>query len=69
MTSGESGRLVRGVPERTEWRKSSASKDGSCVEVSFSPDRALVRDSRNPAGGPLRFPAHAWRAFLGDVRR
>lgn len=48
------------------WRKSSYSggaEDGDCVEVSLSGD-ALVRDSKNPAGGVLTFSFAAWEKFL-----
>jgi len=48
------------------WRKSSysgATEDGDCVEVSLALD-ALVRDSKNPAGGTLTFSSTAWKNFL-----
>ncbi|MEU3642035.1 DUF397 domain-containing protein [Lentzea sp. NPDC034063] len=48
------------------WRKSSYSggaEDGDCVEVSLSFD-ALVRDSKNPAGGVLTFGSAAWANFV-----
>lgn len=49
------------------WRKSSYSGGGNndnCVEVAFSGLVAGVRDSKNPLGGPLAFPASAWQRFL-----
>lgn len=49
------------------WRKSSRSgggNQGNCVEVAFSGLVAGVRDSKNPVGGPLAFPASAWQRFL-----
>lgn len=48
------------------WRKSSYSggtEDSDCVEVSLASD-ALVRDSKNPAGGVLTFGATAWANFV-----
>ncbi|SFR30060.1 protein of unknown function [Lentzea waywayandensis] len=48
------------------WRKSSYSggtEDSDCVEVSVAAD-ALVRDSKNPAGGVLTFGAIAWANFV-----
>ncbi|MGH3859671.1 DUF397 domain-containing protein [Actinokineospora sp.] len=44
-----------------EWRKSSfSSPNGAeCVEIAFSAT-VRVRDSKNPIGGTLSFPANAW---------
>jgi hypothetical protein len=42
------------------WRKSSFSGDtGNCVEVAVSVEAVAVRDSKNPAGPRLEFPASA----------
>jgi hypothetical protein len=52
-----------------EWAKSSYSNNGggSCVE--WAPATAAtgtvpVRDSKNPSGPALTFPAPAWTAFV-----
>ncbi|KAA2264611.1 DUF397 domain-containing protein [Solihabitans fulvus] len=49
------------------WRKSSRSgaddKDVDCVEVAPLPDAVAVRDSKNPSGPMLVFPATAFAAF------
>jgi hypothetical protein len=48
-----------------EWRKSSYS-DGAngCVEISWPRlEGVAVRDSKNPGGPTLTFPAANWRAF------
>ncbi|WP_328547392.1 DUF397 domain-containing protein [Streptomyces platensis] len=53
------------------WRKSSYSDGGedNCVEVSDGfPGAVPVRDSKNPTGGVLFFPAAAWSAFIGGVK-
>ncbi|MFT7838564.1 DUF397 domain-containing protein [Saccharothrix sp. BKS2] len=53
------------------WRKASTSQadpQSSCVEVRFSAGRAVVRDSKNTAGGTLAFPPGAWLAFLAARR-
>jgi hypothetical protein len=53
------------------WTKSSHSGgNGACLEAS-SPARDLlaVRDSKDPAGPGLGFPAGSWSAFLGAVAR
>ncbi|MCZ1008874.1 DUF397 domain-containing protein [Streptomyces lydicus] len=53
------------------WRKSSYSDggDGNCVEVSDGvPGAVPVRDSKNPTGGVLLFPAEAWSSFIATVK-
>ncbi|MEU5236769.1 DUF397 domain-containing protein [Streptomyces lydicus] len=53
------------------WRKSSYSgpdKD-SCLEVlDGHPFGVPVRDSKNPHGPAVVFPAAAWRAFVAEVK-
>ncbi|MGW7052118.1 DUF397 domain-containing protein [Streptomyces sp. NPDC054887] len=54
------------------WHKSSYSdgSGGDCLEVSDSDPRIVpVRDSKNPAGPALVFPAAAWSAFVGGLKR
>ncbi|MER8105226.1 DUF397 domain-containing protein [Kitasatospora sp. NPDC094016] len=50
------------------WRKSSYSgNQGNCVEVDDAhPGR--VRDSKDPDGPVLVFPADAWTAFLTGIK-
>ncbi len=53
------------------WRKSSYSGDdgGDCIEVAPGfPGLVPVRDSKNPEGPALVFPAAAWQAFVAGVR-
>ncbi|CAG6396143.1 DUF397 domain-containing protein [Streptomyces cocklensis] len=53
------------------WRKSSYSgaSNGDCVEVADGIVGAVpVRDSKDPQGPALVFPAAAWAAFLADVK-
>ena len=53
------------------WRKSSHSSgtEGQCVEVApLSPDRTLVRDSKNPDGPMLSFAPAEWAAFLDGAK-
>jgi Domain of unknown function (DUF397) len=53
----------------TEWRISSYSNNGTCVEVGCSAsDEIAVRDSKNPDGPKLVFGGAAWRAFAGSVK-
>ncbi|MET7801922.1 DUF397 domain-containing protein [Streptomyces decoyicus] len=53
-----------------EWHKSSYSDGGAnnCVEIADGfPGVVPVRDSKNPAGHVLLFPAAAWSAFVGGM--
>ncbi|MBV9013157.1 MAG: DUF397 domain-containing protein [Pseudonocardiales bacterium] len=52
------------------WHKSSYSNGagGACVEVADLDGDRAVRDSTNPVGPALRFPAAAWSAFTAGVR-
>lgn len=64
---------MRLTPDPTviAWRKSSYSDggDGNCIEVGDDlPDTIPVRDSKNPAGPILLFPAAAWSAFIDTVK-
>ena len=53
----------------TEWRRSSFSNNGTCVEVADLPDgRRLVRDSKDPAGPVLTFTPAEWTAFVLGVQ-
>ncbi|MFJ6770546.1 DUF397 domain-containing protein [Kitasatospora sp. NPDC091257] len=52
------------------WFKSSYSNNGgSCVEVAPDfPGLTPVRDSKDPHGPALVFPAEAWKSFVAAVR-
>ncbi|WP_031515793.1 DUF397 domain-containing protein [Streptomyces sp. NRRL F-5123] len=54
------------------WRKSSysdGSNPNSCIEVADDfPGVVPVRDSKDPQGPALVFPAEAWAAFVADVK-
>ncbi|MFI0785265.1 DUF397 domain-containing protein [Streptomyces lydicus] len=56
---------------RSGWRKSSYSgaEAGSCVEVMDGfPAGVPVRDSKNPHGPALVFPAAVWDSFVTVVK-
>ncbi|MFI0718657.1 DUF397 domain-containing protein [Streptomyces sp. NPDC021224] len=54
------------------WRKSShsgGSDPQSCIEVADDFTGVVpVRDSKDPQGPALVFPAGAWTAFVADVK-
>jgi Domain of unknown function (DUF397) len=53
-----------------DWRKARRSIGaGDCVEVSPAYGEILVRDSKNPDGVMLGYPAAAWRAFLSGAKQ
>lgn len=50
------------------WRKSAASGAGNCVEVAFTNESVLVRDSKDQLGPVLSFSPAEWTAFLIGAR-
>lgn len=53
------------------WRKSSYSQanGGECIEVADGFTNVVpVRDSKDPEGPALAFPASAWTAFIAEVK-
>jgi len=53
---------------RAEWRKSTFSANGSCVEVARNlPGIIAVRDSKDPDGPALVFSPAEWTAFTAGV--
>jgi hypothetical protein len=54
------------------WRKSSASNGNSgqgCVEIAFLPTgEVALRDTKNRALHPHRYPTTQWHAFLTAIR-
>lgn len=52
------------------WRKSRRSiGNGECVEIAPVAKAVAVRDSVDPAGPVLRYPAASWQTFLADAKR
>ena len=52
------------------WRKSRRSiHNGACVEVAPATSAVMVRDSVNPAGPRVRYPAQAWQSFIAGAKR
>jgi hypothetical protein len=54
----------------TDWRTSRHSiGNGECVEVASTNGNVGVRDSKNPAGPVILYPASAWQAFVARACR
>ena len=52
------------------WRKASRSVgNGECVEISSHLGRVSIRDSKDPEGPFLSYPANAFRVFLDAAKR
>jgi len=51
------------------WRKSTDSASGDCVEIAFTTEAVLVRNSQDPLGPKLSFSYSEWTAFLAGARR
>lgn len=57
-------------PPWLRWKKSSRSggSGGNCVEVAFSGDAVVIRDSKCPAG-PVLLTGHAgWQGLIDAVK-
>ena len=55
-------------PDRIEWRTSTASNGTGCVEVGFTDQQVLVRDSTNRSGGALTVSWSTWQAFVDAAK-
>ncbi|WNI17650.1 DUF397 domain-containing protein [Actinacidiphila sp. ITFR-21] len=70
MQRDKSNLMAQEIPEDA-WVKSSFSGNGSgsdCVEIGKLAGGRAIRDSKNPAGGDLRFTEDQMTAFLLDVK-
>ncbi|MFB9347397.1 DUF397 domain-containing protein [Streptomyces heliomycini] len=55
--------------ERRQRASHSGSGDGNnCVEISRSPTRTAIHDSKRPAHGPLSFPGPVFDAFVENLK-
>lgn len=50
------------------WHKSSHTVRDECVEVAETDASTAVRDSKNPRGAQLRFPARRWQSFVTQLK-
>lgn len=54
---------------KLQWRKSRRSaNNGACIEVAPTNGRIAVRDSMNPVGGRLLYPALSWQNFTKSIK-
>ncbi|MGQ5639729.1 MULTISPECIES: DUF397 domain-containing protein [unclassified Streptomyces] len=54
------------------WRKSSYSGEGDgneCVEIATTATHTAIRDSKNPAVGPLTVPAGSFALFIDALKK
>ncbi|WP_306210489.1 DUF397 domain-containing protein, partial [Actinoplanes sp. RD1] len=51
------------------WRRAGRCGTSTCVEVARVGNDYLVRDSKEPGTGPLRFTAQEWAIFADGVKR
>jgi len=56
--------------DRLPWRKAARSmNNGACVEVAAASGIIFVRDSMNPGGQVVRYPASSWLPFIATTRQ
>lgn len=56
------------IASQLEWRISTRSSGGSCVEVAAGDDRVHMRDSKDRSGPVLSFDKRAFQDFISFVR-
>lgn len=54
--------------DNANWRKSSTSDSGGCVEVAYAGGLVGVRDDKDRDSPILEFTEHEWRAFVDGVK-
>ena len=56
--------------DRLPWRKAMRSiNNGACVEVATTRGIVVVRDSKDPDGLIIHYPANSWLPFVAWARR
>lgn len=56
------------APPPVHWKKSSRSVHSQCVEAGCGGNTYFVRNTRNRAGGTLRFSDDAWARFVAGIK-
>lgn len=57
-----------GQAEQPAWRKSSFCASGECVEVAAHSGMIVLRDSKEPSGGMLRYTTEEWQSFVKGIK-
>lgn len=50
------------------WRKSSFSQNGDCIEVACTRNDIFVRDSKGSLGAVLKFGYFEWNLFIAAMK-
>jgi hypothetical protein len=56
------------MPEKLEWRVSSACESGACVGVARRGEIVLIGNTSNPEGPFSEFSLEEWRSFLAGAK-
>jgi Domain of unknown function (DUF397) len=64
----EPGVIYEKPSSRATWRKSTASGNSGCVEITDTAEHVWVRDTKDRQGPVLAFTRDEWTAFLAGVR-
>lgn len=51
-----------------DWTRSTRCESGDCIEIKSGTEMVGMRDSKDPGGPELWFPASVWGAFVAGVR-
>lgn len=54
--------------EQAAWRKASFCASGQCVEVTEQNGMIIMRDSKEPHGGMLRYTIEEWQSFVRGIK-
>ena len=54
--------------EQPAWHKSSFCASGECVEVAAHSGMIVLRDSKEPSGGMLRYTTEEWQSFVKGIK-
>ncbi len=57
-----------GQTEQPAWRKSSFCASGECIEVAAQSGMIVLRDSKEPSGGMLRYTTEEWQSFVKGIK-
>ena len=50
------------------WRRASRCASNGCVEIAFSGDSIVVRDSKRPDSPVLTYSSEEWASFIDGVK-